>query len=86
MNETEIKTNYYSNGQLRYERPFLNGRSHGIMKGWWDNGNIQYIYLRVNGQTQGMVQRWNEDGIRNWISQCKNHNQHGSKIGFKYGK
>ena len=78
------ETGIHYNGQLMYEHPMLNGRYHGILKGWHDNGNISYIWPCLNGQLQGMCQEWNKNGTRVLIRQYKNHNQHGPIIEFKY--
>ena len=79
---TEIE--YHKNGQLKYEWPTINGKYHGILKGWWNNGNIKYICSRLNGQLQGMRQDWNYDGTRDFMLQWKNDNRHGPDITFKY--
>ena len=58
----EIETGYWSNGQLKYERPKLNGRYHGLQKDWHENGNKKQFYLVLNGNYQGIIQSWHVNG------------------------
>src|ERR1035437_4064625 len=34
---------YYSNGQLKYEKNYFNNKLHGVFKGYFDNGNIRRV-------------------------------------------
>jgi len=65
MSEQEIKIRrkYWSNGQLRYEHPsFVNGKAHGINKGWFINGFLQYIAPIINGEWHGFDKNWSHNG------------------------
>jgi len=52
----EIRREYWSNGQLRYEISYLNEKVHGVQKGWYSNGQIGYeIPLKNNIQCGAMI-------------------------------
>ena len=47
---TEIQTEYYENGNLNRETPFVNGKRHGVAKGYYENGNLIKEILYENGE------------------------------------
>jgi len=40
--KTEIKTDYYSNGNKVIETPYINDKIHGLRNWWYSNGNKWY--------------------------------------------
>ncbi len=50
----EIKIKYWPNGKIKYEWPMLNGRWHGIQKGWYENGFKSYVFIQKQGNTHGL--------------------------------
>ena len=56
------KRDWYENGQLEYEYPYKNGKSHGICKGWHENGQLQYEWPYKNGKSHGIHKGWHENG------------------------
>jgi antitoxin component YwqK of YwqJK toxin-antitoxin module len=59
--ETTWKRSRYSNGQLSWETPYVNGERHGISRGWHENGQLMYETPWLNGQRHGIRRHWNED-------------------------
>ena len=47
---TKTKKAYYNNGQLRYEHPYQNGKSHGVHKAWRENGELEYENYYLYGK------------------------------------
>jgi hypothetical protein len=43
--ETEIERVYWSDGQLRLEQPYVDGKRHGMMKWGHQNGDIDEFWL-----------------------------------------
>ena len=40
---------YYDNGQLWFERNYVNGELNDLCRGWHDNGQLRYEWNYVNG-------------------------------------
>jgi len=38
----EIKREYWINRHLWYEIPYINGKAHGLSKGWYFNGQLYF--------------------------------------------
>jgi antitoxin component YwqK of YwqJK toxin-antitoxin module len=60
--ETEIKRKYWDNGQLRSERPCVDGIPHGLTKWWYENGQLWLEQPCVDGVLHGMVKWWWQSG------------------------
>lgn len=56
------KKEYHDNGQLSYERNYLNGKHHGINTGYHSNGNLMFNLNYLNGIRHGLSQGWYENG------------------------
>lgn len=52
----------YSNGQLMYECPMMNGQYNGLCKEWNKNGTLHRIGRWKNGQMDGLTTDYFEDG------------------------
>ena len=60
---------YWSNGNLRYEWEYKDGkRVDGISKGWWPNGKIKIIRNWVNGTHKGLQQEFYTNG-KIWLEE-----------------
>jgi antitoxin component YwqK of YwqJK toxin-antitoxin module len=81
--KTEIKIEYWPNGNLAYEYSYFNGIQHDIQKWYYDNGQLGYQYHMKDGQFHGMDQNWHRDE-RNYIRQWKNNQLNGPKIRFNH--
>lgn len=55
--EPNIKREYYPDGQIRMETPWVNGNVHGIGKIWFANGNLSSSVVYVNGIRNGST-KW----------------------------
>ena len=53
---------YWSNGNLRYEWYFKNGKQQGVSKGWWPNGDIKSERNYNKGRLHGKKTAWYETG------------------------
>jgi len=53
---------YWSNGNLRYEWYFKDGKQDGVSKGWWPNGDIKSEKNYNNGKLHGKRTAWYETG------------------------
>jgi hypothetical protein len=60
--EVKWDRGHWTNGQLEYEIPWLNGQAHGIAKRWHENGQLHWETPYVNGQVHGIERWWREDG------------------------
>lgn len=55
MPEVEWVRDYYSNGQLKFEIPFVSEEKHGLARCWYENGQLKYEYF---GKLHGLVRSW----------------------------
>ena len=68
MAKVEIIREYWDNGQLEYEIPYVNGKQHGIAKWWHPNGQLRWETTYINGRQHGSAQWWYENGDVNFAS------------------
>jgi len=57
VSETEsvdIQVEYYENGSIHYEIPFINGQKNGLEKEYYESGNLKYETLFINGKLDGI--------------------------------
>jgi antitoxin component YwqK of YwqJK toxin-antitoxin module len=83
--EIEIVREYYSNGQLKFERGLLNGLWHGMNTEYRSNGEFWYSCHCKNGRYFGIYKQFHYmvKGLC-LIKQFKN-GQHGTQVEFIYG-
>jgi len=62
MSEVEWKKQYHSCGQEYRLIPYVNGKRHGIEKGYRTNGTLDYEDPYVNGVNHGIEKWYHEDG------------------------
>ena len=54
---------YWSNGNLRYEWYYKDGkRADGVSRGWWPNGKLKQMIIRKDGKKDGLETTWHENG------------------------
>lgn len=56
-----VQRTYYDNGQIKIERPYVNGQRHGIGRGWYENGKPMYE-ARYENDVEVSGKAWNEVG------------------------
>jgi len=52
----------FSNGQLRKERNYKEGKRDGLSKWWYENGQLRFEGNYKNGQSDGIRKDWYENG------------------------
>jgi len=62
MSEVEWKKEYYKDGLLLCETPYINGQVHGVEKWYYNNGQLQWEDPYVNGLNHGVEKTYNKDG------------------------
>jgi len=82
--ENEIKREYWPNGNLCYERSYVNGVRHGLQKWYHSNGQLGDQCHMKDGQFHGMDQNWWRDEKINYVNQWKNDDFNGPEIVFYY--
>jgi antitoxin component YwqK of YwqJK toxin-antitoxin module len=82
--KTEIRKEYWPNGNQHCEYSYVNGVPHGIQKYYYSNGQLSAEYNMKNFQWHGIRQAWIRDERRNYINQWKNNQRNGPEIYFKY--
>jgi antitoxin component YwqK of YwqJK toxin-antitoxin module len=60
--EVKWDRGHYTNGQLWWEIPWVNGRRHGIAKCWYSDGQLMWETPYVNGEKHGIGRCWYENG------------------------
>ena len=61
MKKNGIHTEYYENGEKKFEGSFKNGKRDGLFTWWYENGQKEYEGLYEDGRKIS-VEEWNEDG------------------------
>jgi len=62
VSEVVWEKHHDAKGQLMYETPFVNGKAHGIQKGYWSDGQLCWEDPFVNNQQHGISRWYNRDG------------------------
>jgi hypothetical protein len=60
--ETTYERTYYDDGQIRSERPYVNGKVHGVFRLWHENGVLRQELPYVEDVFHGLMRRWGRDG------------------------
>ena len=40
---TTVRVDRYANGAIKREAEYVDGRLHGVVKGWYENGAREYV-------------------------------------------
>lgn len=78
--EITYERTYFDNGQIRSERPYVNGKVHGVFRLWHENGVLCREVPQVEGVFHGLVREWGRDGR---LKQECNF-EHGSTVSRTY--
>ena len=66
-----VKEEHYSNGQLRYQHLYKDGKLDGISMGWYIDGSIKYKCQYKDGKNHGTIENWTKEGqvlsIHYWL-------------------
>ena len=57
-----IERDYWKNGKLRFEHPFVGDKWCGTLKGWYENGERDYEHGYQNDILHGPVKGWDQKG------------------------
>ncbi|MGE0267318.1 MAG: toxin-antitoxin system YwqK family antitoxin [Candidatus Omnitrophota bacterium] len=60
--ETEIRKEFFPNGQMQYERTYKDGKRHGPSKRYHENGNLYQEVMYVDGKKQGTLKQYTANG------------------------
>lgn len=60
--EDGIQKTYHSNGRVKTEGLYKNGKKEGLHKEWYDTGLLSAKGMYKNGQEHGRMQWYNESG------------------------
>jgi uncharacterized protein len=60
--QPEVAKEYYPNGKLKSETPYLDGKMSGKRKLYYENGNIQKEESYATGRKEGVFLEYYEDG------------------------
>ena len=62
----------YDDGSMKSSTPYLEGRAHGIAKGWYAGGAKRYERLYRDGKKDGVHTGWWEGGQLQFVYHFKN--------------
>ena len=71
----EVKRDYWENGQLRHEYPYVDGNRHGLSRWWHENGQLWCEEPYVDGKQHGLCRYWHENG-QLWSIDLYNNGAH----------
>jgi hypothetical protein len=60
---TRVEREYFPNGQLRRETPYVDGKVTGVVRFWYDDGVLRQELPQVEGVFHGKMRQWNKDGL-----------------------
>ena len=66
MKKNGIHTEFYENGEKKFEGTFKNGKKDGLFTWWYENGKKEYEGTYSDGRKLS-VEEWNEDGSFNHL-------------------
>jgi|TARA_B110000211_G_C13527974_1_gene313794 antitoxin component YwqK of YwqJK toxin-antitoxin module len=52
----------FSDGQLKLEENFKDGKRNGEYKKWYDNGKLIMVINYKDGELDGLFKKWDENG------------------------
>lgn len=58
----ETQREYYENGNLKSETPYLNNLKHGVAKSYYENGNLECEIPFDNDKRHGVEKEYDENG------------------------
>jgi len=73
---------YYKNGKLKQETPFINGKKDGIGKEYYPNGILMSVAHFTNDTVDGVEKTYNKDGILQEETPFKNGKMNGADISY----
>lgn len=79
------KAEYYENGHLSYQFPYVGGKFHGLEKLYHENGQLNRRLDYVDGMPHGLLESFHEDGSRSQRNECVAGNLHGLCEVWKQG-
>lgn len=79
---TGTKKEYYKNGNLLWEIPFLNGKIEGVLKTYYENGGLKAEMPYVNGKQEGVSKSYYKNGNLEAQISVKNGQQDGLTKGY----
>ena len=59
---TEVKEEFYDNGQIESRLSYKDGKRHGLYEWWWENGQLEERIDYKNGKIHGLYEWWWENG------------------------
>ncbi len=59
---TGIIVEYYSNGNLSFEKTVVNGSTEGRVASYYEKGQIEDEYFEKNNRLYGIYKEWDENG------------------------
>lgn len=81
MSVSKVESDYYSNGQLRWQATIKNGKPVGIVRHWHENGVLQEeCQCDEDGLENGVVKTWDKEG--KLLGEC--HFDHGTGISKRW--
>ena len=66
MNKIKIKTEYYEDGAIHIETPYINGLRHGVQIWYYDDQSPRWKASYVNGKKHGVQKGYYRDGSFLW--------------------
>ena len=76
-NFTGKQTEYYANGNLKYEVNYKNGKKDGLETFWYNSGAMYIQTNYINDLEDGTWNQWYESGQLKLDAQYKNGKEHG---------
>jgi hypothetical protein len=76
QHDLHVERTYYDNGQIRSERPYVNGKVHGVFRRWHENGMLLQELPYVEDVFHGMMREWDREG--RLVGEC--NYEHGAGI------
>jgi antitoxin component YwqK of YwqJK toxin-antitoxin module len=78
INKDGVQREWYKNGILKSEAPYVDGVRHGLFKNWDEKGNLVGQYQFVNGT--GAVEIYYSNGYLNEYEEYKNNLKDGLQL------
>ena len=69
-NFTGVYYAWHSNGWLKYEENWKDGKGNGLSRAWYSNGQLKHEWNYKNGKFHGLCRIWYDSGQlkyrKNW--------------------
>jgi len=75
-----VDTEYYENGQKKFEIPYTKGKINGIAKWWYPDGKLQQLIEYSDGKKDGKQMRWYNHGIKEAETGYRNDKKNGLEM------